>query len=435
MFIGSIPAKLRQVFWQAATLLEGRDVYIGCSGNFTFEQIISRRCQNARLHSNDIALYTSMIGYALTDRKADIVIQDPEYTWLGEYLNRDGACQIASFLLFQEMLKFEKQNTDYKVRMWNHYVTNWERLLSLSMYRVNKGLAATRIEDYTTVDVFDYFPRPGGVCIGFLPTYVGGYERLYKRIAEVLLWVNEPPYAMLTDERREETIERMKQSDFILYDDNPRDDVPCIARLNQPGKHDVYIYSNMAFPHVLLRKNMEETAPKYHILGLDAEIPDDAPIRIVETDNKVLNHYRSMYLKKGITPASAGLVYMVFAGEQLLGFAAFQPYSPMGKAGCIYMMSDFVVRSRRHKRLAKLMLMITISAEMQLALQEKQITRYTHIYTTAFTKNPVSMKYRGIFKLAKRGDGFLNYSGEFAGDSTKDVVKRWKMRFEKQSKS
>ena len=56
-FIGSINDKLRKFFSTHAGLLEGRDIYIGCSGNFTVEQIISRRCENVTIHSNDISLY------------------------------------------------------------------------------------------------------------------------------------------------------------------------------------------------------------------------------------------------------------------------------------------------------------------------------------------------------------------------------------------
>jgi hypothetical protein len=428
MFIGAIPQKLKQVFYQAAPLLNGRDVYIGCSGNFTFEQILTRRCQDARLFSNDIAMYSSMIGFALTERQANISVIDPEFFWLSEYINRPGACQIATFLLLQEMLKYEKQKSDFQIRMWSHYITNWEKLLARSMERVNKGLANIRVHAYSTEDVFDFFPKDG-VCIGFLPTYVGGYEKLYKRLDEILLWQEKPAYGMLTTERREQTIEAMKQSDFILYDDNPRDDVPCIAQLNQPGKHDVYIYSNMDFERVLLRKTMDEGSPRYPALGLDEEIPADAVIDVTKTNNNVLNHYRAMYLKKGIQPASASLVYMISINKKLLGFAAFQPYSPLNKPGEVYLMSDFVVRSSRYPRLSKLMLMVVKCREVRRMIEENQIQRYSHIITTAFTKSPVSMKYRGQFKLVKRGDGFLNYRGEFNEQSLQGVTREWKKKY------
>ena len=46
-------------------------------------------------------------------------------------------------------------------------------------------------------DVYDYYPRPDGVSIGFLPTYVGGYEKLFERLESSIAW-SKPAYDMLT---------------------------------------------------------------------------------------------------------------------------------------------------------------------------------------------------------------------------------------------
>ena len=35
-----------------------------------------------------------------------------------------------------------------------------------------------------------------------------------------------------------------------------------------------------------------------------------------------------------------------------------------------------------------------------------------YIGTTAFTDKPVSMKYRGLFEVHNRGEGYINYMGQ-----------------------
>ncbi len=68
---------------------------------------------------------------------------------------------------------------------------------------------------------------------------------------------------------------------------------------------------------------------------------------------------------------------------------------------------------------------------MKRTLEEICLREYTGVYTTAFTDKPVSMKYRGVFELAKRGKGFLNYAAAFDPEiKLKEVVNLWKARFE-----
>lgn len=428
MFIGAINHKLRNFFWEISPTLDGRDIYVGCSGNFTVEQIISRRCPATRIHSNDIALYSSLVGFALTGREFDIKIKESEYLWLGDYMRR-GPDKIASLLLLMEVLKFEKENA-FALRMKQHYLMNWQTLFDTTLKKVEKALSSIRIEDYTTVDAHDYFPRPDGVSVGFLPTYVGGYEKLYERIEEIFDY-ERPAYALLTEERREETVRRMTQGDYILYDDRKRQDLPCVARVDQFGRRAVYIYSSMDFERGLFRRKPAEKVPRFRLLGVDEEIPASAGIKIVKTDNPTIQHYRNLYLKKGIETAAGDMCFLVFVGGGLFGFLIFKSYSKQGKPGEVYLLSDFVAPSRRYPRISKLLLLATLADEMKTLLEEHTISRVKSVYTTAFTDKPVSMKYRGVFELVKRGEGFLNYRGEFQNYALKEALETWKKKYAK----
>ncbi len=49
----------------------------------------------------------------------------------------------------------------------------------------------------------------------------------------------------------------------------------------------------------------------------------------------------------------------------------------------------------------------------------------------SFTDKPVSMKYRGIYKLAKRGKGFLQYVGKCGELTAQEAVEKWIRKYRK----
>ncbi|MDP2167961.1 MAG: hypothetical protein Q8J64_06495 [Thermodesulfovibrionales bacterium] len=446
-FIGAINDRLRKYFHTRAPLLEGRKIFIGCSGNFTVEQLLSRRLKSAELFSNDVSLYSSVIGHAVMGRTLPFDVVNEDLRFVMDYARRGPAESVASVLIVLEMLKYEKRKNAYAVRMWNHYLSAWDGLFEKTLAKVNKALASIRIADYTMLDVHDYYPRDG-VSIGFLPTYVGGYEKLFKRLEESVKW-DTPAYEMLTEERREETVRRMTAGEYILYDDRERD-LPCAARVDLFGHRTVFIYSNLGMKAGVFKRRINERVPKYRLLMPEDGISPEAEIKVIEADLPTINHYRNMYLSKKIEPGSGGPCYMVFAtpppachsreggnpSPRLFGFLIFQSYSQRGgKADEIYLLSDFVVPSARHRRLAKLLLMALKCREVREELEARTVRRYRSILTTAFTDKPVSMKYRGLFELVKRGTGaagqFLNYRAEFENTSLKEVVALWTKKYGK----
>jgi hypothetical protein len=431
-FIGSINAKLRQFFYTHAKLLAGRRCFIGCSGNFTIEQILTRVAPTAELHSNDVSLYSGVIGAALTQTPFPVRNIVPEMEWINEYLSEGpvpAPRDVSTVILYLEMLKYEKQKNDYTKSMWRSYVKNWPELHKKTLKKVETALSSTKLASYTDVDVHDYYPSDAdGIAIGFLPTYVGGYEHLFKRLEESFSWPH-PTYQMLTEERREATVGKMLTTDDLLYDDRPRD-LPCVARVDLFGHRTVYVYSSLSLRAGVFRKTINEKVLPYEILGLDEEIRPDAPIAVKEVPQPVINHYRNMYLSKKIDPGSGGPCYLIFVGGKLFGFPIFQAYSRLGgKKDEIYLLSDFVVPSTRYSRLAKLLLMVTQCQDTKTFIEERLIRRLTSIITTAFTDKPVSMKYRGVYELYKRGKGFLNYRTEFTSATFQEVIGLWMKKY------
>jgi hypothetical protein len=42
------------------------------------------------------------------------------------------------------------------------------------------------------------------------------------------------------------------------------------------------------------------------------------------------------------------------------------------------------------------------------------------------------MKYRGVYELAKRGKGFLNYATEFTSTTFEEVIGLWMKKYKQQ---
>ena len=62
-------------------------------------------------------------------------------------------------------------------------------------------------------------------------------------------------------------------------------------------------------------------------------------------------------------------------------------------------------------------------------INERCLMAYDGIITTAFTKSPVSMKYRGVYELHKRGKDFLNYRTDFKDVTLKEVISKWMKKY------
>lgn len=104
----------------------------------------------------------------------------------------------------------------------------------------------------------------------------------------------------------------------------------------------------------------------------------------------------------GIRPGAATQAYAVCVDDRMIGVFAFAAHSAHGDVGDIYLLSDFPVRPTDYPHLAKLVLHAVLSEEVCALAQRLTGRRIRTIFTTAFTKNHVSMKYRGVFQEANR---------------------------------
>jgi hypothetical protein len=429
-FIGSINAETRKWLGNNGAAFDGRQVYVGCSGNFSVEQLLSRYAPKARIWGNDVSIYSGALGAYLANQPFELSVQEEDYKWLEAYLE-DVEGQAAAIMVLLEALKYEKANNAFKARHWAHYCNNFAQFHQATVERLRERKQGIRLEGYTGKDIFDLLDEvpKDGVVIAFLPTYAGGYERMFKRLGEIFKW-DEPRYEIIDEERKKRTILKMMERDYLYLDDRVYPGLPMVAVVRKARMKPVYIYSNLAALRlaVLKQQRRSQFVPFARLSDQD-EITPASKLTITPSSNAVVNYYRDVYLSKGVgIPADGEAPFAVAVDGKVFGFLIF---ARMQGRGDVYLLADFVVNSTRYRRLAKLLLLVIQTREIRRMMEEKLLAELPSCTTMVFTDKPVSMKYRGLFKLARRDEGKLVYSTEMGIRNLNEVIPLWLKKYEK----
>jgi hypothetical protein len=432
MFVRSINQNCRRFLTTYASLFKGKSCVVGCSGNFTFEQLLSLSTKPAGIYSNDVSIYSCAIGWLLTGQEFNIKLRPDGNEWLTPFC-KEPIDILATILLLTKFIKFNPEKGMWHRRMHEHYTTRWAGYHSSTKDTLLKALESIRVSSFFAGDVFDHYKQhdqPDTIFMSFMPTYKGGYERIYKRLDELFDW-DKPSYEMLDDERRDKIYDYLTARKYVIYDDR-RLDLPLVFAEHSSSRRNVYMYSNLEAPKTLVKQSRSMAQQHYPMIGMQDEITPKSRVKFLPVPNKVVNYYREMFLSKSIAYVDGQYPLLVFIDGKLIGCAIFGLSKFGGSAkGDIYLLSDFVVTGSRYKRLSKLMLYLLTTKPIKQLLEEKFFIRVKTIHTTAFTKRPSSAKYRGVFKLVKKGEGFLNYSAPAGTRTIKQAMREWTDKFSK----
>jgi len=222
-----------------------------------------------------------------------------------------------------EVLKYEKADNLFKQRHWAHYLNNFEAFHQATVVKLKERKKEVRLEGYTTKDIIDLLDEMPGdaVAIAFLPTYAGGYERMFKRLEEIFDW-DRPAYGLIDAERKAAILTKMKQRDFLFLDDKKWPDLPLVAAVRKARMKQVYVYSNMeALRRGVLKQQRHAEFVPFPRLSDEDEITPESKLTITPTSNRVVNYYRDVYLSKGVGIPADGEVPLVAAVDgKVFGF-------------------------------------------------------------------------------------------------------------------
>ena len=436
VFIGAINQDVRQFLGNVASVFNGKVVVVGCSGNFTSESILTQYARPASIHSNDVSFYSTLAGRWLLGEDLDFELVDPEWEWLRPYLGTP-TDRVATVMLVYDLISrnFWPAKNVHTRRMLRGYREQWDYLMEAT--RKKLGKVQIGLTSYYCGDVFDHFMRfadqPDAVFCCYAPTWDGAsgpaYDLYYRRLTSIFRW-SPPEFKDMNAERRDALFDWMSGHAYVWYGDRLLPGRTPVVDQRSNMAHPVFLYSNCIDRTAYLPAQQPAKLLPLPLAGPDLEITPRSLIRFLRIKAGDMRAYKYAYLGKIINPAQGSWAFAVHCDDKVIGFLEFYRGGMMDGPGDVYLVCDFPVSGTPYKRLSKLIIMLAISGETRRLVERCKELRLRSLHTTAFTDRPVSMKYRGVLELAKRGvngegQTFLNYTGKFNDLSWKETLRQW----------
>lgn len=424
MFTGSINQPTRKLLYNLRSKFINKEIYVGCSGNFTVEGILQGI---GRLHSNDVSLYSYAIGRYLVNEPVDYEIRNPELKWIEGYW-KDELDKVVTILMSLDYLDYWYRNNRYFKRMAENYRDSWGVIHEQTKAKLQKSLDI-RIESYFNGDVVKHFRDAplDAVLIAFPPTYGGGYEKLYSHLETAYSWRG-AEYDLVKPDEMFRTLAEIAQrhSNWLLMSDQVKEEYPLFAKVQSDDKHKpVYLYGTIEDKYFMSSSPQYEYVPFKPIK--DGEITD---LKLVKLSLPQYRYIRAMYLKKSIVGSDFIILAVAVLNQdnELLGALSFSSLLN----GMVQMTLDLSVErlQTRYKKLSKLILMVSQTEEIRTLLQNSTGTLIEYLQTTVFTDRAVSMKYRGVYDLYRKDEGKLIYRSLAGKYKLNEVVGIWKEKYE-----
>lgn len=357
-----------------------------------------------------------------------------EIEWVDEYMSTD-VDRLATMMLGTRFLDYIGKTGRYYSRMLDGTRRQFPEMHAKTVEKIQA--IDWQIDSFHPEDVRDYLrdtvPADGAV-IAFPPFDVGGYEAMWKSLDTHFEWP-EPEYDVLDDDGITETLELIKDREHWIFASNHRHEewedqlvgVVQTAARRRPN----YVYASTKRTRIV--RPTEKFEPVLNPRMRKGDVMGDR-IALAPLTLHQFNSIRAQYLNPKIRTSAPMASWAVLSDERVLGAFAVSPgkYAPDE----VYMMSDFAVDGSDYKRLSKLIVMAAVSEEAQHLYQNVTSKRVRALSTTAFTKNPVSMKYRGILDLMKRAeskdpewDFELMYGSTVGRWTLAEALETWKRKW------
>lgn len=440
MFHGSVPADLRSIIREHSHHWRDSDVWVGCSGNFTIERVIHGHV--AAIHSNDVQGYSSALGTYLADRDVPFQLRDEyreELGWLQPFMTTAEG-KLATIMLGTRFLQWWGKKGLYYQRMQRAYHDQFPDMHAATVEKIEA--ANMRIASYDAMDVREWIREKvptDDVVAMFPPFFAGDYESQFAMIDKFFAWP-EPSYPELDEAGKDELVELvMDRPHWLMGLHIEREELrPFLRGKVQTSNRGVpiYVYSSGNSTRIV-RPHQDVEPIRMPKIDRTTEITRDSVMKIHPLTGGQFAMIRSQFMAKSIKPGSPLVACGVSIDGKIVGAFAFLP--PKFDPDEIYLMSDFPVSWSQYKHLAKLIVVAAMSAEARFLAQRSLSSIVTGIATTAFSNNPVSMKYRGPMKLWSRKDApedephkfQLQYVGEFGKWTLQEGLEMWLEKWSK----
>ena len=440
-FVGSVPHEARAVIADALKPYgdlgaDRPEVYVGCSGNYAIDKICAAR--GFRVHSNDVSLYSALVGFIATGRE----LWKPKLKneMLKQVLFRYGDTpreSLAKVMFAMAVGDYIGQKNDYERMMLERYLQKAADFMDSTLEKFTKtDMFAFHAEDFFYGDFRDSIERAkeSDLIFAFPPTYKGGYEKLYRFVDEAFEYPP-PEYRVFDPAKAAECFrDLLQRKQCMIYTDQRHAELEGwltgAIRLGG-GKHEIFLYSSFR------RKGRssvfiddlggQEEIPKTALLPREYEPKrTDKPSICVVPSNDVL-HFKRLFMSARVDYSKGEDLCLEFGlNGKAFGWASFSTMLGTRQPGCLFGVADFVMDSGiRH--LSKLLIKLLLSDDTRRAIMRRLFVNYSGIQTSVYTEKPVSMKYRGVYQLIARDEKAhkLTYVGFFGKRTLQDIYTEW----------
>ncbi|MFH7241761.1 MAG: hypothetical protein ACHWZW_02820 [Spirulina sp.] len=434
-FFGTVPGKCVEQVIGVVPFKEWPAIYVCCSGTFRIEQALTQALgSGAPIYSNDVSLYSSVLGAWLTDRPFALTFQD-ELAFVQERFNEDFCAGVASVLVAHEMSRFVRNN-DYSRQMFGYYVEHFEMFHEKAITKLGHLKETVSIRDYRARDWREHVDEAiaqGAGIAAFPPFIMGDYEKQYAFLDRCVTWPA-PAYALYDPSQLDSILDKIESSGVpycVLSDQTwPEKRQPMLHYVQGRKKpHFCYANSNRSSVRHLTSVNQPF---KYEPVDVWALRPTSV-VEVAQAPGDALNYFKDIYLAKNIIHTGGLRGYFVLIdGKYAGGIIYADCQRSTGKVNsrqALYVLSDLSVTGDR--RLSKLIAMLATSRDVVRPLAVRLMKRVDWVVTTARSKGPVSMKYRDIYELVTRSYSeeeeryILNYAAPVVAKSPQQIYKQW----------
>ena len=403
MFVGSVNRQTIQTITEYVRSTGCKDIYVGCSGNFTIERSLAS--DGLRLHSNDVSLYSSLLGKYLAGEEIEVNISEDmqeEYGWLQEYMGTM-LDRLATLSILTRALQQDPSTNLYTARMWKATKAQFPRMHEGTKERMSK--LNFNLESFYCGDVVDFIETvpEEAFIICYPPTYKSGYERLYRNIDKIFVW-DKPHYEMFDPETFPRLVNMTKHIRYRAFATDTvyeEVDLPITAMVQTtPRSRPTYTYSNVG-RRVCVPPTLKHAKNNIRKLKEGDRIEPDGSLSFAKVSSALFNEVRYQYLNPNIPPGSPTKAYLVSYDDKVIGGISADKATMDLNTGYLepaFLLADFAVDGSDYKYLSKLVLYVTLSKEFELEMRTVTSRPIRSIQTVAFSKHTQSMKYRGLYE-------------------------------------
>jgi hypothetical protein len=413
MFHGSIPSDVRNMAYEIVGGWQSPNVFVACSGNYTMERILAP-LNKFKIHSNDIQIYSCAIGAYFAGQPLDLQFIPTflsNFPFVEAHVNNP-TDQLATLLIFSRLTSMMTPNAEMRQSPYYQRMANGIRLQFATMHEKTvtkiKNLKL-QLASFNPVDAVDWVAGiPQDSAFISYPPFFGAdkaYQRDFAKLDALCEW-QRPSFEPITPERMAMLLSAATNRAEWLFASNhqlPDYEQYIVGHAQTTNRGvPIYIYASHAKTRIVTpHQNIVPVAiPRLSSGQTIGKVMSIHPIT-----SPMFKALRSQYMNIFIRPGAESQAYAVIVDGKIIGvYAVSISPSPASYAdmSSIYMLSDFPVAPTNYPRLAKLVLYAALSKEAQLLYERLLRHRVRRVSTTAFSNNPVSMKYRGLFTLHSR---------------------------------